>query len=162
MIRKYKYFFSVVMVLILIVSLAGCVSSTVSNSKESNHKFIALAGSEWKPVEVDGISDLSKSDIFIQFKADNKISGMAGCNRFVGSYQLGDKQAKDMLQPISISKVGMTRMMCIDNFKMKNEKVFTEVLNSSKFYSESNNGLVLTLFDKGKSKLATFNKSDFD
>lgn len=49
-----------------------------------------LAGSEWRPVEIDGVATGGEipGDLqaFLQFRGDNLVAGHAGCNRFTGSY----------------------------------------------------------------------------
>jgi heat shock protein HslJ len=105
---------------------------------------ISLAGSEW------GFGDGDKR--FIQFGADGRVSGNAGCNRFGGNYsEDGGK--------LSFGPLAMTRMMCPPP-DMERERAFTEILaNSSRFEATH---LKLTLYSASGKALATLQRRDFD
>lgn len=65
-----------------------------------------LAGSEWVPVEIDGVSTSADTRAFVQFGAEGRLSGNSGCNRFTGSYEADGETLR--VAP----GVAMTRMAC--------------------------------------------------
>ena len=65
-----------------------------------------LAGSEWVPVEIDGVPASEVTRAFVQFGGDGRLSGNSGCNRFTGSYLIDGATLR-----IS-SGLAMTRMAC--------------------------------------------------
>lgn len=105
---------------------------------------IALAGSEW------GFGDGDKR--FIQFGADGRVSGHAGCNRFGGSYsEDGGK--------LSFGPIAMTRMMCPPP-DMERERELTELLQNTRQFEATHRKL--TLISGSGQVLATLQRRDFD
>lgn len=52
---------------------------------------LALAGSEWRPIEIQGMYVSPQAEIFVQFRVEGGLAGHAGC-RFVGAYRVeGDR-----------------------------------------------------------------------
>ena len=105
---------------------------------------MALPGSEW------GFGDGDKR--FIQFGADGRVSGHAGCNRFFGSYQEGGGR-------LLIGQLGMTRMMCPPT-DMERELALTELLKNTRQFEATH--LKLTLYSGNGKILATLQRRDFD
>jgi heat shock protein HslJ len=105
---------------------------------------VSLAGSEW------GFGEGDKR--FIQFGADGRVSGHAGCNRFFGSYQEGGGR-------LLIGQLGMTRMMCPPP-DMERERALTELLKNTRQFEASH--LKLTLYSGSGKLLATLQRRDFD
>jgi heat shock protein HslJ len=64
-----------------------------------------LAGSEWKPVEIEGEAPPDGVEMFVQFRGEGKVAGHGGCNRFSGTFNL-DGAA------ITIGPLASTRMAC--------------------------------------------------
>jgi len=64
-----------------------------------------LAGSEWRPIAIGPSAPGADTTIFVQFKADGKLAGNGGCNRFFGSYRISGGK-------ISFGPIGATRMAC--------------------------------------------------
>lgn len=61
--------------------------------------------------------------IFLEFNETKKIvSGYSGCNRFFGTITLDAKEA------VIIGKLGGTRMMCIEPYRMELERDFLQQL----------------------------------
>lgn len=104
-----------------------------------------LAGSEW------GFENSDKR--FIQFKADGKVFGHGGCNRFFGGYEMGSDH------DLSFSALGATRMACPEP-DMKKEMEFLGLLE--KTTSVKIQGVRLSLFDAKSELLAELVRKDWD
>jgi len=66
-----------------------------------------LQGVEWQILTIDGQTLPAGSPVpTIQFGTDGRLSGFAGCNRFMGSYTLGG-------EGLSSSQLASTRMACV-------------------------------------------------
>ena len=104
----------------------------------------SLAGSEWGLGEGD--------DRFVQFGADGKVSGHAGCNRFFTSYeQTGSK--------LKISGIATTRKMCRST-AMKQEKEWLGLLKRVRAIELTH--LKLILYGAKRTRLAVLKRRDFD
>lgn len=105
---------------------------------------ISLAGSEW------GFGEGDKR--FIQFDADGRISGRAGCNRFGGSYdEDGDE--------LSFGPIAMTKMMC-PPLDMERERELTELLQNTREFEATHRKF--TLYSSSGKVLVTLQRRDFD
>lgn len=104
----------------------------------------SLAGSEW------GLGD--GDDRFVQFEADGKVSGHAGCNRFFTSYeQYGSK--------LKIAGIATTRKLCSEA-AMKQEREWLRLLNRVRAIELTH--LKLILYGSKRTRLATLKRRDFD
>ncbi|BCL76176.1 hypothetical protein JHS3_19120 [Jeongeupia sp. HS-3] len=98
----------------------------------------ALQGAEWRTVSK------ASHPARLNFGADGRISGSAGCNRYSGQYTLnGDA--------LTIGKVATTRMACAPA-AMKQETAFLKLLNQVQRYAIAADG-TLTLQAAGKGKI---------
>ena len=88
----------------------------------------SLAGSEW------GMADADRP--FVQFEAEGRVVGDAGCNRFFGSYE----EDGDTLK---IGPLGTTRMACIPDM-MATEKRFLDALGKAAAFSRQGIHLVIS------------------
>jgi heat shock protein HslJ len=70
--------------LLVVVLVAACGGS----------EELALVGTEWELVELDGQPPLDSTQITLRFEAD-ALSGRAGCNQYGGDYTLGSGGALD-------------------------------------------------------------------
>lgn len=104
----------------------------------------SLEGTEW------GFGD--GSDRFIQFRAENKVSGFAGCNRFVGS--VDNKKGI-----ITIGPLAVTKMACPPE-KMRLEDEFLKVLDEVRELKRSDK--TLRLLADGSKELAVLQWRDWD
>ncbi len=104
----------------------------------------SLAGSEWGLGEGD--------DRFVQFGADGKVSGHAGCNRFFTSYERDGTKLK-------IAGIATTRKLCSDA-TMKREKEWLGVLKRVRAIELTH--LKLILYGAKRTRLATLKRRDFD
>lgn len=105
---------------------------------------VALAGSEW------GFGGGDKR--FVQFGSDGRVSGHAGCNRFMGSYNENGGG-------LSIGPLGMTRMMC-PPADMERERAFSQILQNTRSFKATH--LKLTLYSGSGKALARLQRRDFD
>jgi len=104
----------------------------------------SLAGSEW------GLGD--GDDRFVQFGADGKVSGHAGCNRIFTSYQqIGTK--------LKIAGIATTRKSCSEAV-MKREREWLGLLKRVRAIELTH--LKLVLYGAKRTRLATLRRRDFD
>ena len=104
----------------------------------------SLAGSEW------GLGD--GDDRFVQFGADGRVSGHAGCNRFFTSYQQNGTKLK-------IAGIATTRKLC-SAAAMKREKEWLGLLKRVRAIELTH--LKLVLYGSKRTRLATLKRRDFD
>jgi len=111
-----------------------------------------LAGSEWRPTEIDGVEIAEDTKIFIGFGAEGRVQGSGGCNRFTGSYEVdGDK--------ITFGPLAATRMLCPDPIQKDEDRLFAALSRVSKFSRER---IDLTLSDDGDTPLIRLAQTDAD
>ena len=104
----------------------------------------SLAGSEW------GLGD--GDDRFVQFGANGKVAGHAGCNRFFTSYaQNGSK--------LKIAGIATTRKLCSEP-AMKQETEWLGLLKRVRAIELTQ--LKLILYGAKRTRLATLKRRDFD
>lgn len=104
-----------------------------------------LAGSEW---------GFANSDTrYVQFKADGKVLGNGGCNRFFGRYENGTENQ------LTFSTLGSTRMACPQPI-MQKENEFLGFME--KTTSMNLDGVRLSLFDSAGDLLVELVRKDWD
>lgn len=104
----------------------------------------SLAGSEW------GLGD--GDDRFVQFGADGKVSGHAGCNRFFTSYRQNGTKLK-------FAGIATTRKLCSAT-AMKQEREWVGLLKRVRAIEMTH--LKLVLYGSKRTRLATLKRRDFD
>lgn len=90
---------------------------------------------------------------FVQFQADGKIAGFAGCNRFFGTFVATDST-------LEIAALGSTRMMCAESI-MQQEMAFLKAIESANRYTISAQSIALAN-DDGNLIQLTFKVIDDD
>jgi putative lipoprotein len=91
---------------------------------------IDLAGTEW------GLAgDVGKAARFIQFRADGRVTGSSGCNRFTG------KCAQDG-GTLTMGPLATTRMACPPEI-MQREQEFLALLGKIRHVDRTNRRLIL-------------------
>lgn len=111
-----------------------------------------LAGSEWRPTEIDGAEIAEDTKIFIGFGADGRVQGSGGCNRFTGSYEVdGDT--------ISFGPLASTRMLCPDPIQQSEDRLFATLARATRF---ARDGSDLTLSDDAETPLMRLVQTDVD
>lgn len=92
-----------------------------------------LLGKKWYLQMVNGAS--SSSNAFVEFMADGKASGFAGCNNFVGSFTYKD-------DAITLGQIASTKMFCQNTNEL--ETSFLKNLAEVSKFSIQNTRLILT------------------
>lgn len=103
----------------VVLSLTSCNSS---------RNLVQLSDVKWVLESMDGKSLQMKEndkEVFIEFNGtDKRASGMAGCNRFFGAYEMEGTK-------LNFSQMGSTRMACPE---METETSFFQVLDRTDAY----------------------------
>lgn len=111
-------------VALLVAVMASCCPCLKNSYMD---QFDKLVGSEWKLVQKDGrdIAADGRNNYTLAFSKDNRVSGVADCNRYSGvmAYMVTQNAQK-----FSISQIASTRMACPD---MAGENEFLEFLKGA-------------------------------
>lgn len=108
---------------------ASCGDSTAADEATS------LSGTHWLLQELGGASPVEATSITASFSDDGRITGTAGCNRYMGTYAVdGDS--------IELDGAAATRMAC-EGPVMAQEQAYFEVLSEVETYSVNDGHLVL-------------------
>jgi heat shock protein HslJ len=113
----------------------------------------ALAGSEWRPVDLSGAAQRADTPVMIQFGGEGKVSGFGGCNRFSGAYRLSGER-------IVIGPLASTRMACVDEGAMQTEARFFRILQAAARFQRDR--AKLSLKDEAGAIIARFAQNDWD
>lgn len=130
-----------VLTAVIILAMGSCVS-TKSNSNmntESPTDYV-ITGKYWELAELEGKEIKNETEdsktIGLELKEDeNKVTGFAGCNNFMGLYVV------DSETDIKFSELASTRMACPDSDFDENK--FLEVLKSVETFETAEDGLEL-------------------
>jgi heat shock protein HslJ len=91
----------------------GCGGQRAPESTTETAAGSELPGTEWTLVSLADSAGESApppgATVSVRFDADGKLGGSAGCNRYFGSFQLGESGS------IAIGQTGSTRMACADS-----------------------------------------------
>ena len=112
-----------------------------------------LCGSEWVPVEIEGVPVSEVTRAFVQFGGDGRLSGNSGCKRFTGSYLIDGETLR-----IS-SRVAMTRMACPPAV-MEEEARLVQALEAARGFSR--NGIALEMTGEDGSTVLRMRQTDWD
>lgn len=80
-----------------------------------------IRGAEWVVDDLAGQGIIDRSRMSIRFLADNRVAGMASCNRYAGGYDLSGEGG------LTFSQLTTTRMACAPSL-MRQERRFLEVM----------------------------------
>ena len=127
--------------------IAGLVSWGGSALSET------LGGSEWVPVEIEGVPASEVTGAFVQFGVDGRLSGNSGCNRFTGTYLIDGETLR-----IS-SGIAMTRMACPPSV-MEEEARLVQALEAARGFSR--NGIELDVTGEDGSTVLRMRQTDWD
>ncbi len=95
----------------------------------------ALAGSEWRPVELNAQPIENGAPIYMRFAAGGKVSGNAGCNRFFGAYKVEGAT-------LTFSPLAATRKACPEPL-MTIERKFLDTLEATHAFERDKAHLIL-------------------
>ena len=112
--------------LFVAITLAGCAG--VANQAP-------LAGSEWRPIRLGASSVPNKPESYVQFRVQGRLTGLGGCNRFMGGYTLDGGKIK-------IGPLASTQMACPEP-AMTQERAFVSALQAAKTYKREKGTLIL-------------------
>jgi len=125
--------------------VAGC-EATISRPEETSN----LAGTSWLAEDIDGRGVMDILQSTLRFETSERVSGMAGCNRFFGSVSIdGDA--------ISFGSLGTTRMACPAAVMDQEDRFLKALANASRF--ETKNGL-LFFFGGGAATLMRLSRKE--
>ena len=119
-----------------LLAFAGCSGAAAQ----------ALAGTKWRLLSIGELTLPADTDTFIQFEAEGRASGFAGCNRFFGSYQESEGT-------IRIYGLGTTRKLCAEEV-MELETAMLQALETARSFELRQTEL--TLYDEERETLARF------
>lgn len=119
-----------IVLLLAAVSMVGCKGKKLVDKQE-------LASQEWILSEFkkgDTIQVLPVEKLTIQFTDTNTVYGMAGCNRFMGRYELSKEKG------FTLDPGGMTMMACPD---LGFEDMYVKALSGARYASMDNDKLII-------------------
>ena len=101
--------------------LTACMAGPDSSGPE-------LAGSAWRASDIDMgqgavVGVVQGTDVTLEFDAEGRVSGRAGCNRYSARY-VADGNA------LRIEEPALTRMACLQPGVMEQERAFVAALRS--------------------------------
>lgn len=101
---------------------------------------VSITNTEWRLVELTG-EDVSNINPPLTLSLDEtqKINGFAGCNRFFGSYKIGESS-------LQFSGIGSTKMYCQD--KSDTEDKYLKALSEVQSFKSESGKLFLLVGEK--------------
>lgn len=149
-----KYIFIVVLATTIVAcnnnkQNAESENITEKESVGEQSEIANIYNKEWKLIELDteviALDPAFKTEPYIVFKEDGRVSGNLGCNNFGGNIEiLQDNEVK-------FTNIASTQMACPN---LKVEQRFSEVLNSARILHSG--GGALTLSDEKDMIIARF------
>ncbi|MCD7962599.1 MAG: META domain-containing protein [Rikenellaceae bacterium] len=141
--KKFYCFTLIAAGLVILSSCCACRSGKSSTG--------SLTANTWQIVELQGepitITDADTGKYTLTFGTDNRISGLAECNRFFGGYEAKEGNK------LEITGAGSTRMACLnENF----ENQYLQMLDQVDAYRFEGRYLILT--DANDYVIAMFKK----
>ena len=113
---------------------AGCQATDPKSGEPVN-----LAGTSWLAEDIDGRGVMDILQSTLRFETDERVAGMAGCNRYFGSVTL-DGSA------ISFGPLGATRMACPTAIMDQEDRFLKALANAKRF--ETKDGLLFFFGDE--------------
>lgn len=130
-----KFFYRLCSFAALAAIIVGCCNCRALRKKQK-----PLTGTEWQLVQLGGRTMQPVEDAFTLTldAAESRVFGCGGCNRFMGSYTLGEDRA------LTFGELASTRMMCHD---AESEQAYFDMLDATTHYDMD--GEMLLLFSNG-------------
>jgi heat shock protein HslJ len=107
-------------------------ADTAKQDASSGQEVLTIVSGRWHDetaIATDG------QETFVQFQADGRLIGYAGCNRFFGQYVATDST-------IEVGPLGATRMACAPEL-MDREMAFLQMIESATEYTLANGSISL-------------------
>lgn len=122
---------------LFVLSITSCLPATAVSPADFRR---SVAGADWELVELQGrpaALGAGGRRATLRFDTDtSRVSGFAGCNRYFGSYVLGDAEPG-----LSFGDIGMTKMACSQGMDL--ERALADVLMQTSRYSLQQERLTL-------------------
>ena len=134
------------------LAIALVLAAVMTTAASALAQTEPLAGSEWRPTEIEGTTIADDAGIFLRFASDGKVQGSGGCNNFTGSYEI-DGEA------ISVGPLAATRMMCPGPVSDNEDRFFAALQKVAQFERER---IHLTLKDDEGNVVVEFIQTDAD
>ena len=104
-----------------------------------SEETLKLAGTSWLAEDIDGRGVIDNLQSTLRFETSERVSGIAGCNRFFGSVTVdGDA--------ISFGALGATRMACPPAIMDQEDRFLKALANARRF--ETKGGLLYVFGDE--------------
>jgi heat shock protein HslJ/uncharacterized membrane protein len=128
-------------VVVAAILLVGCqtASETVTATQAPAPVDSTLLGTSWIAVEIDGRRTMDRVQSTVTLDASQRLSGNAACNRYFGTYELGE-------DTLRLKPAGSTRMAC-EPAVMEQETRFLAALETVTAFRRE--GTALLLLDAG-------------
>ncbi len=68
------------------MNMLACLALLVLGACQTASTPSQLAGSEWRPVDLDGLTIPATTRAFVGFKVGGELLGNTGCNTMTGAY----------------------------------------------------------------------------
>src|SRR5262245_31063314 len=125
--------------LALMLLAAGCQSAkaTMSGAVQPVSQAVpaGLVGTSWTAESIDGQRVLERTPSTVTFGESQRLSGQAGCNRYFGTYGLGEGT-------LTLKPAGATRMAC-EPAVMDQETRFLKTLETVAAFRHDGSALLL-------------------
>lgn len=114
--------------------------SKVNRESDMTSQPVAIEGTVWNLLSLNGQPLLSESEITAEF-AEGRVNGSAGCNLYFADYQLDDAQLK-------IERIGSTKKACLElDGLMEQESTYLNLLSQAESAAMVNNLLTIKTSD---------------
>ena len=120
--KKWKFSPSIIFMLITILNLTACTSTTQQQEETPITNQTSLTKTAWWVEDIAGKGVIDMSHTTIQFTEDGKVSGSTGCNRYFGSTEIEGFN-------ISFGPLAGTRKMCAASLMDQETKFFQAMGN---------------------------------
>lgn len=121
--------------------LAGCAATGGTDGPAGEAAELAGRNFMW----TGGVSEDCELPPTLNFGADGRLSGSAGCNRLLGNFKQDGKK-------VDLGEIGTTMKLCAPAF-MKVEQQFLGILKETAYITKSGEGI--DLWTKDAKKLVT-------
>lgn len=119
------------------LALAAIVTSCAPVSNAGN-STIETINKKWELISLEGNDIMTSKPVYLDFDANNKITGFAGCNSLSANYMVKNETQ------INFSQISSTKMMCAP-YDMNVEKEVMEVLKTADNFTLNNGQLMLNV-----------------
>ncbi len=123
-------------VVVTVMGLVGCSTGDRTLPSDPTAAAGSLVGPTWHLTSIGGQPIFSGTTLTAEFSSEDRVSGTAGCNRYMGS-------AKAKAGRLSVGALGSTRMACDPEGVMAQEGRYLAALGAATSYTVSGDELRL-------------------